>query len=159
MPRQRCCGHPEGRPCTCEMGNLYRFVEPIVLVSLARLGTAHGYQIARDAEEMAVTHAGLDIAAIYRALPRSCFSKPPDRIRGRRDVMFQVAAGQGQCRIDRNGTQPWHVVLRCQCLSPAFAQHIKLLAAVRANDSGHVLDQSDQRLIHQAHHLNGLFDN
>lgn len=52
------------------MGNLYRFCEPIVLLTLARLGTAHGYQIAAEAEPMAVTHAGLDGAAVYRALRR-----------------------------------------------------------------------------------------
>lgn len=59
-----------GAPCSCEMGNLYRFTEPIVLLVLAHLGTAHGYQIAAEAEPMAVTHAGLDGAAIYRALRR-----------------------------------------------------------------------------------------
>ena len=59
-----------GKPCSCEMGNLYRFTEPIVLLVLARLGTAHGYQIGAEAEPMAVTHAGLDGAAIYRALRR-----------------------------------------------------------------------------------------
>ncbi|UCC69791.1 MAG: helix-turn-helix transcriptional regulator [Armatimonadota bacterium] len=52
------------------MGNLYRFTEPIVLLVLARLGTAHGYQIAAEAAPMTVTHAGLDGAAIYRALRR-----------------------------------------------------------------------------------------
>ena len=52
------------------MGNLYRFCEPVVLLTLARLGTAHGYQIAAEAEPMAVTHAGLDGAAVYRALRR-----------------------------------------------------------------------------------------
>ncbi len=52
------------------MGNLYRFAEPIVLVSLAQLGTAHGYQIAQEAERLAVTHAGLDVAVIYRTLRR-----------------------------------------------------------------------------------------
>ena len=52
------------------MGNLYRFCEPIVLLTLARLGTGHGYQIAAEAEPMAVTHAGLDGAAVYRALRR-----------------------------------------------------------------------------------------
>lgn len=60
----------DGRPCSCEMGNLYRFTEPIVLLVLARLGTAHGYQIAAEAAPLAVTHAGLDGAAIYRALRR-----------------------------------------------------------------------------------------
>jgi PadR family transcriptional regulator PadR len=72
-PRQKQRRHREqlgGRPCSCEMGNLYRFTEPIVLLVLARLGTAHGYQIAAEAEPTAVTHAGLDGAAIYRALRR-----------------------------------------------------------------------------------------
>jgi PadR family transcriptional regulator PadR len=52
------------------MGNLYRFCEPIVLVCLARLGTAYGYQLVTEAQQFAVTHAGLDSAAIYRALHR-----------------------------------------------------------------------------------------
>jgi len=52
------------------MGNLYRFCEPIVLFTLAKLGTAHGYQIAAEAEPYTVTHAGLDGAAIYRTLRR-----------------------------------------------------------------------------------------
>lgn len=70
--RNRHC-HRGGRqdgPCSCEMGNLYRFCEPIVLLTLARLGTAHGYQIAAEAEPYAVTHAGLDGAAVYRTLRR-----------------------------------------------------------------------------------------
>ena len=52
------------------MGNLYRFCEPIVLLSLARLGSAHGYQLAAEAERHAVTHSGLDGAAVYRTLRR-----------------------------------------------------------------------------------------
>ncbi len=59
-----------GKPCSCEMGNLYRFTEPIVLLVLARLGTTHGYHIAAETGPLAVTHAGLDGAAIYRALRR-----------------------------------------------------------------------------------------
>jgi len=70
--RQRHCqrGHADGSPCSCEMGNLYRFCEPIVLLTLARVGTAHGYQILSEAEQFAVTHAGVDNAAVYRALRR-----------------------------------------------------------------------------------------
>lgn len=69
---QRHChrGHPDGSPCSCEMGNLYRFCEPIVLLTLARLGEAHGYQIVTEAEQFAVTHAGVDSAAVYRVLRR-----------------------------------------------------------------------------------------
>lgn len=70
--RHRHChrGGRDGGPCSCEMGNLYRFCEPIVLLTLAKLGTAHGYQIAAEAEPYTVTHAGLDGAAIYRTLRR-----------------------------------------------------------------------------------------
>jgi len=50
------------------MGNLYRFAEPIVLLTIARLGDAHGYQIAQEAEKLAITHAGLDRGVIYRTL-------------------------------------------------------------------------------------------
>jgi poly-beta-hydroxybutyrate-responsive repressor len=52
------------------MGNLYRFAEPIVLLAIAGLGQAHGYQIAQDAAKLAVTHAGLDGGIIYRTLRR-----------------------------------------------------------------------------------------
>lgn len=68
--RQRHCKHNGQGPCTCEMGNLYRFCEPIVLLTLARLGTAHGYQISAEAAPLNVTHAGVDGAAVYRALRR-----------------------------------------------------------------------------------------
>ncbi|MDD4587125.1 MAG: helix-turn-helix transcriptional regulator [Heliobacteriaceae bacterium] len=69
MPRGKCCNRGN-RPCSCEMGNLYRFTEPIVLACLARLGISHGYQIAQAAESLAVTHAGLDVPAVYRVLRR-----------------------------------------------------------------------------------------
>jgi len=64
------CNRGGRGPCTCEMGNLYRFCEPIVLLTLARLGTAHGYQISAEAAPFNVTHAGVDGAAVYRALRR-----------------------------------------------------------------------------------------
>jgi PadR family transcriptional regulator PadR len=72
IARRRCHrrGHDGESPCSCEMGNLYRFAEPIVLLAIARLGEAHGYQIAQEAEGMAVTHAGLDSGIIYRTLRR-----------------------------------------------------------------------------------------
>lgn len=71
MRRRACQRGGRGKlPCTCEMGNLYRFCEPIMLLILSRLGTAHGYQIAREADPLSVTHAGLDSGAVYRALRR-----------------------------------------------------------------------------------------
>lgn len=72
LRRRRCHRHGcgGGGPCTCEMGNLYRFAEPIVLLAIARLGEAHGYSLAQEAEGMAITHAGLDSGIIYRTLRR-----------------------------------------------------------------------------------------
>ena len=73
MSRERCCHRRRGAgpgPCSCEMGNLYRYCEPIVLLTLARLGHAHGYQVAQAAEPLAVTHAGLDNTVVYQTLRR-----------------------------------------------------------------------------------------
>jgi len=70
MRRARRCGKEGPGVCSCEMGNFYRFAEPIVLVSIARLGQAYGYSIAQEAQKMAVTHAGLDTGVIYRTLHR-----------------------------------------------------------------------------------------
>jgi len=72
MPRRYChrYGQDHEGPCSCEMGNLYRFAEPIVLVTIAMFGEAHGYQIAQEAEKSAITHAGLDSGVIYRTLRR-----------------------------------------------------------------------------------------
>jgi PadR family transcriptional regulator, regulatory protein PadR len=64
------CRRERRGTCSCEMGNLYRFAEPIVLLSLTRLGESYGYLIAQEANAMAVTHAGLDTAVIYRTLHR-----------------------------------------------------------------------------------------
>ncbi len=70
MRRNRKCGREGPGVCSCEMGNFYRFAEPIVLVSIARLGQAYGYSIAHEAQKMAVTHAGLDTGVVYRTLHR-----------------------------------------------------------------------------------------
>lgn len=51
-------------------GKMYRFLMPVVAVALARLGKAHGYQIAQEAAKLAVTETALDQAAVYRALRR-----------------------------------------------------------------------------------------
>lgn len=70
MPQGHHCRRKNKGSCSCEMGNLYRFAEPIILLALARLGESYGYLIAQEAETMSVTHAGLDTAVIYRTLHR-----------------------------------------------------------------------------------------
>lgn len=50
------------------MGNLYRFVEPIVLLLLKKKGQSYGYDLAADLEQHALTDAEIERGALYRAL-------------------------------------------------------------------------------------------
>lgn len=51
-------------------GNMFRFLMPITAVTLAKLGKAHGYQVAQEAAKLSVSGTELDQAAVYRALRR-----------------------------------------------------------------------------------------
>lgn len=68
MPQRTCPRHGAGHPCTCAMGNLYRFVEPVLLFLLKRKGRCHGYELASDLHEYALTDSEIEIAALYRTL-------------------------------------------------------------------------------------------
>lgn len=50
------------------MGNLYRFVEPIVLLLLKKKGCSYGYDLSNDLPRYALTDAEVDRAALYRTL-------------------------------------------------------------------------------------------
>jgi DNA-binding PadR family transcriptional regulator len=50
------------------MGNLYRFVEPVVLHLLIREGPCHGYELATSLRREALTDASVEHAALYRTL-------------------------------------------------------------------------------------------
>jgi poly-beta-hydroxybutyrate-responsive repressor len=50
------------------MGNIYRFVEPVVLLLLKRKGRSYGYDLAADLEEHMLTDAAVEKAALYRTL-------------------------------------------------------------------------------------------
>jgi PadR family transcriptional regulator, regulatory protein PadR len=50
------------------MGNLYRFVEPVLLFLLKNKGQCHGYELASDLREYALTDSAIEIAALYRTL-------------------------------------------------------------------------------------------
>lgn len=68
MPHRTCTRHGGKHPCTCAMGNLYRFVEPVLLFLLKRKGRCHGYELASDLREYALTDSEIEIAALYRTL-------------------------------------------------------------------------------------------
>lgn len=50
------------------MGNLYRFVEPVVLLLLKKKGRTYGYDLSGDLEDWALTDAEIERAALYRTL-------------------------------------------------------------------------------------------
>jgi poly-beta-hydroxybutyrate-responsive repressor len=50
------------------MGNLYRFVEPVVLLLLKKKGRSYGYDLSADLQEHALTDADIERAALYRTL-------------------------------------------------------------------------------------------
>jgi poly-beta-hydroxybutyrate-responsive repressor len=50
------------------MGNLYRFVEPVVLLLLKRKGRSYGYDLSGELKEFALTDAEIERAALYRTL-------------------------------------------------------------------------------------------
>ena len=71
MPRPtktKGCGHAASYPCTCAMGNVYRFVEPVVLLMLKKKGRSYGYDLGNELDKHAITDAEIERAALYRTL-------------------------------------------------------------------------------------------
>lgn len=68
MTHRACFRHPKDYPCTCAMGNLYRFVEPVLLFLLKRKGQSYGYELSGELAEYALTDAEIEAGALYRAL-------------------------------------------------------------------------------------------
>ena len=68
MPRRTCPRHGTENPCTCAMGNLYRFVEPVLLFLLQKKGRSYGYELAAELPEHALTDASIEAAALYKTL-------------------------------------------------------------------------------------------
>jgi len=68
MPLRTCPRHGSQHPCTCAMGNLYRFVEPVVLHLLHSKGRSYGYELAADLRRHALTDAEIEVSALYRTL-------------------------------------------------------------------------------------------
>lgn len=70
MPRGQCHRHGQERPCSCGMGNLYRFVEPVALYLLKARGKTHGYDLAGALNDNALTDSRIEPGALYRTLRR-----------------------------------------------------------------------------------------
>ena len=65
-----CPRHGKDHPCSCAMGNIYRFVEPVILLMLKDRGKSYGYDLASNLGKYALTDAEIEGAALYRTLRR-----------------------------------------------------------------------------------------
>ncbi len=70
MPRGQCRRHRGQEPCTCMMGNLYRFVEPLILYLLRERGATHGYDLIDELNRMSFTDSKIEAGGLYRNLRR-----------------------------------------------------------------------------------------
>jgi PadR family transcriptional regulator, regulatory protein PadR len=52
------------------MGNIYRFLEPVLLFLLRAKGQSYGYSLTNDLVQHALTDAEIEGAALYRTLRR-----------------------------------------------------------------------------------------
>lgn len=68
MPRRNCPRHGDDHPCTCAMGNIYRFIEPVLLLVLKEKGHSYGYELSERLGDYALTDAQIERAALYRTL-------------------------------------------------------------------------------------------
>jgi PadR family transcriptional regulator PadR len=68
VAKRLCERHGKEHTCSCAMGNLYRFVEPVVLLLLKEKGHSYGYDLAGDLRGHALTDADIEGAALYRTL-------------------------------------------------------------------------------------------
>ncbi len=63
-----CPRHEHNYPCTCAMGNVYRFVEPVVLLLLKQKGSSYGYELFGSLQEHILTDAEIERGTLYRTL-------------------------------------------------------------------------------------------
>ena len=68
MPFRTGPRHRKEHPSTCDMGNLYRFVEPVLLFLLRRKGQSYGYELAGELHKYALTDAKIEASALYKTL-------------------------------------------------------------------------------------------
>jgi PadR family transcriptional regulator, regulatory protein PadR len=68
MAKGFCPRHGHGHACTCAMGNVYRFIEPVLLLMLRDKGHSYGYELSENLDEYALTDAQIERAALYRTL-------------------------------------------------------------------------------------------
>ena len=110
------------------MGNLYRFVEPLILLDLARHPASSGYDILQSIEGNTLTGTTIDKAAVYRTLGtleanEMVTSEWTDSVRGAGRKAYRLT-GKGLEHLDE-----WAQVLAE--LSKGLAEYGRDVKAVR----------------------------
>ncbi len=101
---QRGCRQPGmGHACTCAMGNVSRFIEPVVLRILKERKKSYGYEIAECLPRYALTDATIEGAALYRTLRT---------LEANGYVTSTWEDGEGPARRNYSLTQAGHAHLR-----------------------------------------------
>ncbi len=94
------------------MGNVYRFLEPVLLWMLKKKGRSYGYDLAASMPEYALTDAALDRGALYRTLRQL------------------EEAGHVESKWDVEGSGP---ARRVYSLTPSGVEHLDEWAEVLGN--------------------------
>ena len=133
MSRKICLRHGRKHPCTCAMGNLYRFVEPVVLLLLSKKGRSYGYDLAGELAQSALTDAEIERAALYRTLRRlelngNVVSEWDVDTGGPARRIYRLTA-KGEKHLDE-----WATVL--EHVSSSMARFVKEVHAPRTNKVG-----------------------
>ena len=101
--RRRCKQPGQEHPCTCAMGNVSRFIEPVVLRILKEKKKSYGYEIAECLSQYALTDATIEGAALYRTLRT---------LEANGHVSSTWDAGDGPARRNYSLTRSGHMHLR-----------------------------------------------
>lgn len=70
MLHVECRRHKHQYPCTCAMGHLYRFVEPVLLLILKEKKQSYGYDLSGELSRYSFTDSEIENAILYRTLRR-----------------------------------------------------------------------------------------
>jgi DNA-binding PadR family transcriptional regulator len=68
VPKIVCPRHAGAGPCGCALGNLYRYIEPSILLILKEEKRSYGYDLSEKLAGLALTDATIERAALYRTL-------------------------------------------------------------------------------------------
>ena len=132
MPKRPCRRHGRDHPCTCAMGNLYRFVEPVVLLLLKKKGNSYGYDLSEDLQTYALTDAAIERAALYRVLHQlevhgNVTSEWDVEEGGPARRVYKLTA-KGEAHLDEWATVLDHV-------SKSMARFVRVARAMRFTDT------------------------